>query len=98
MTKESLISYVLLYFEKVMRNDNYKLFKSEIDAIKEKNEEKDTKELARQLNTSPEFEIMQKYFVRDTLKSIESQLKTIKIIIVICFICGILAALFSLGI
>lgn len=97
MTKSSLTSYVLLHFDKAMKFDNYKLFQNEINQIKERNDEMDATEIAKELNNSPEFQIMQKYFVRTTLKNIESQLKTIKVIIVICFILGILAALFSLG-
>ncbi|MBT3384396.1 MAG: hypothetical protein HN778_03030 [Prolixibacteraceae bacterium] len=97
MTKQALTSYVLLHFDKVMRFDNYKLFKDEIIQIKEKNEDQDVNKLAKEINDSPEFEIMQKYFLRTTLKNIESQLKTIKVIILICFIVGILAALFSIG-
>lgn len=97
MTNESLRSYVLLRFDKLMKASNYKLFKAEIDEILD-NKDQDSNELAKHLNQSPEFEIMQKYFVRTTLKSIESQLKTIKVIIVICFICAILVGLFGSGI
>lgn len=47
MTKDSLRAYVLLGFDKLMKADNYKLFKAKIGEILDKNENQDSNELAK---------------------------------------------------
>jgi hypothetical protein len=93
MKKSGLTNYALLDFNKVMKSENFKSFKTDLELLQNKNENLTDSDFAKLLNESPEFEIMQKYFIRTTLSSIESQIKTIKIIIVIFFIASILAGI-----
>lgn len=78
MNKSVLKTYLLSSFSDSMKEDTYKMLKEEINKLAEQNEDDDAKWLAMEIkNNYPQFEIMQKYFVRGKLDSIDSNLKHI---------------------
>lgn len=99
MTKSALINYLLSGYIKTMKSENYKLIKKEIIEFKDKSEDKDTVQFAKDIKENfAHFDILHEFYVREKLAGIESNLKTIKVIIVICFILAIIGAIFFSGI
>ena len=94
MKKTTLVSFLLWGSQSVLDAQESNDLKKSILNYIEENKIKDTNAYAEGLiDNFPQFQIMHNYFIRKKIDSIANGIATIKLIVVIYFVCSIIGAL-----